>query len=443
MKLKWVATSAGIILGGSFGAVALSAQQGPPSGQGDGGGDRPTEAMLQACIAKHQHQSCSLADDDGNTVSGTCHAPEGLPLACIPAGAGPGGTASLSPPGGSGSPAGNGPPAEGGPPPSQPNTGTPLTSTQAYTLGVLCDYSGNVPNEQIGEASQFQWSCERGQRRLTANGIPDHAIGRFPNPANRNAPTPQSVSFVATMSPVALSGPGGFVKEPVMGLNGVKFDPGTGGTCKDDVTDATQCGLGPGSGGGWRIEALGQDAFDFGEDENNAHVQPGGTYHYHGVPDGMLSEEALAGEEMALIGWAADGFPVYARYGYGQIGMMIGSPQLMQTSYRLKSEPDDGRPPVGVVPMGAFMQDWEYVEGLGDLDECNGRFGSTPEFPEGIYHYYATDAYPYVQRCVKGSTDTAPQREARPQRGGSDEGRGRGRGGRGGERGGERGGHSQ
>ncbi|MFC6755267.1 YHYH protein, partial [Halorubrum tibetense] len=24
------------------------------------------------------------------------------------------------------------------------------------------------------------------------------------------------------------------------------------------------------------------------------------------------------------------------------------------------------------------------------------------EFPEGIYHYYATDSYPYFQRCVKG-----------------------------------------
>ena len=55
--------------------------------------------------------------------------------------------------------------------------------------------------------------------------------------------------------------------------------------------------------------------------------------------------------------------------------------------------------------MGAFTQDWEYVAGLGDLDECNGRFGTTPEFPGGIYHYYTTDSYPYVQRCVKGSLE--------------------------------------
>ena len=36
------------------------------------------------------------------------------------------------------------------------------------------------------------------------------------------------------------------------------------------------------------------------------------------------------------------------------------------------------------------------------LDECNGRHGVTPEFPKSIYHYYATDSYPYLQRCVKG-----------------------------------------
>jgi len=53
--------------------------------------------------------------------------------------------------------------------------------------------------------------------------------------------------------------------------------------------------------------------------------------------------------------------------------------------------------------MGTFLQDFEYVAGLGDLDECNGRTGVTPEFPKGIYHYFATETFPYLQRCVKGS----------------------------------------
>ena len=53
--------------------------------------------------------------------------------------------------------------------------------------------------------------------------------------------------------------------------------------------------------------------------------------------------------------------------------------------------------------MGTFLQDYEYVAGSGDLDECNGRTGVTPEFPKGIYHYVVTDTWPYVHRCVKGT----------------------------------------
>ncbi|MGB1090969.1 MAG: YHYH protein [Oceanobacter sp.] len=43
----------------------------------------------------------------------------------------------------------------------------------------------------------------------------------------------------------------------------------------------------------------------------------------------------------------------------------------------------------------------------GDLDECNGCYGVTPEYPEGIYHYYITDDYPYIARCVHGDPDSS------------------------------------
>ena len=53
--------------------------------------------------------------------------------------------------------------------------------------------------------------------------------------------------------------------------------------------------------------------------------------------------------------------------------------------------------------MGAFTQDYEYVEGLGDLDQCNGRFGVTPEFPNGIYYYVVSDDFPlnYTWQSLK------------------------------------------
>jgi hypothetical protein len=55
--------------------------------------------------------------------------------------------------------------------------------------------------------------------------------------------------------------------------------------------------------------------------------------------------------------------------------------------------------------MGTFTQDYEYVDGIGDLDQCNGRFGVTPEFPDGIYYYVVTDDFPFFTRCLKGNAN--------------------------------------
>ena len=53
-------------------------------------------------------------------------------------------------------------------------------------------------------------------------------------------------------------------------------------------------------------------------------------------------------------------------------------------------------------PIGAYIDDYEYVSGLGDLDQYNGRFGITPEYPSGTYAYFVTTdssgnpTYPFV-----------------------------------------------
>ncbi len=54
---------------------------------------------------------------------------------------------------------------------------------------------------------------------------------------------------------------------------------------------------------------------------------------------------------------------------------------------------------------GRHVQDYEYVEGLGNLDECNGRTGVTPEFPSGTCYYVLTDDFPVIPRCFKGTPD--------------------------------------
>ena len=270
------------------------------------------------------------------------------------------------------------------------------------TDGILCDYADSSFNNQpsLTYTSVSEWRCDTA-RHLSANGIPDQAVGEFPNAANPNVISEQTVQVSFPLNPVEagaetyLGGPlgaAGYV------LNGVKIDANTAGSC--DGSGAS-CSL-MDNDLGWNIEALGQSSFDFGTDDNNAHVQPNGAYHYHGMPEGFIEKRGGNADTMTLIGWAADGFPVYARYGYSDAGDAASTLKVMAGSYALVSEVPAGRPPVSTYPLGTFQQDWEYVPQSGDLDACNGRFGVTPEFPDGIYHYYATDTYPYFQRCVSG-----------------------------------------
>ncbi len=285
---------------------------------------------------------------------------------------------------------------------------TPVAATTGTTstASVLCPYSISTP-VTLGNGttltSTASWTCSGTTRALSGNAIPNHTTGIFPNTGNPNTISAQVISFSATTAPVlsTTSSTG----SPTVGyaLNSVKFEPGTAGTCASTVTAASQCNLANGAGGTWRVEALGQTAFDFGVDSNFAHVQPTGEYHYHGIPIGMLTNDNNTGQKMTLVGWANDGFPVYARYGYTDPTSASSAIKTIRGSYVLDTVPDSGRPSVTIAALGAFTTDWNYSAGSGDLDDCNGRTGVTPEFPAGIYHYYLTDTYPYQPRCRKGS----------------------------------------
>ena len=62
----------------------------------------------------------------------------------------------------------------------------------------------------------------------------------------------------------------------------------------------------------------------------------------------------------------------------------------MKTGYSLSLK--SGRPPVSLFPAGFFVEDYTYKEVSDEtiLDENNGRFCITPQFPEGTYAYFAT-----------------------------------------------------
>ena len=284
------------------------------------------------------------------------------------------------------------------------------------TAKILVNINEEIYNddESINKYSRYSWSSDGSDRILNGNGIPNHEVGTFPNNNNPNTITEQSVNERFSLCPEIVSESGFEVGGPAStiayALNSVKFDPGTAGRCNDEGECClAQCQ------GDWNIEALGHDTFNFGDDMNHAHVQPNGKYHYHGMPE-LLMEFLGDNQGMTIVGWASDGFPVYARYGYLIANDATSEIIVLQPSYRLKNQPDANRPstltaivgPGGAsnlntpISMGAFTQDYEYIDGLGNLDQCNGRFGVTPEFPDGIYYYVVTDNFPFFTRCLKG-----------------------------------------
>jgi hypothetical protein len=107
---------------------------------------------------------------------------------------------------------------------------------------------------------------------------------------------------------------------------------------------------------------------------------------------------------MILLGYAADGFPIYNQYGHSDPKDAKSPLKKLRPSFSLKTGTRPAGSPVGPYD-GTFTADYHYVAGSGDLDECNGRFEVTPEYPEGIYHYSLSESFPYVSRSFRGAPD--------------------------------------
>jgi hypothetical protein len=248
-------------------------------------------------------------------------------------------------------------------------------------------------------AGRVNVTIEGDKRVITANGLPDHATGRFPNANNPNSIAPQNYRYTIPAKPVVNATPTTLREQPFgIAVNGVLFDPGTAEYWHNDRQS------------GWHYDAKG-NAFSLGLDANNAHVQPNGAYHYHGIPVALLERLSGGKPAMILLGWAADGFPIYGPWGTDGAAKL----RILKSSYRLKqgTRPTTGNQP-GAKFDGIFVEDFEYVAGSGDLDECSGRLGATPEFPEGIYHYVLTEDFPFVPRAYRGTPDPSFARRGGP-----------------------------
>jgi hypothetical protein len=90
-----------------------------------------------------------------------------------------------------------------------------------------------------------------------------------------------------------------------------------------------------------------------------------------------------------IIGWSRDGYPIYGPYGYEDPSNFSSQIVPLKSGYTLNPQNVYNRPSLQDLPPGFFVEDYSFTNS-GDLDEHNGRFSKTPEFPNGTYAYYSS-----------------------------------------------------
>lgn len=254
-------------------------------------------------------------------------------------------------------------------------------------------YSANATDIATSTAfdARLQVMLEGDRCEFSSNAIPNHDFNdgqrAFANPVAEQSNT---YSIPATPEIATESTPLSLTIDNAILLNGVKVD----------LLAAACFGVGDERVGcndpeqPWRFDPM-HIPNGFRVDSHNAHTQPDGTYHYHGLPNALYREDSDTGSP--VVGFAADGFPIY-----GSVIDEGDGVRNAQSSYRLKTgarPTGDGQP--GGDYNGTYRDDYEFVEGLGVLDECNGRM------LEGQYRYHLTDSYPYVIGCFRGQPDSS------------------------------------
>ena len=273
---------------------------------------------------------------------------------------------------------------------------------------------------------------------VTTTGVPSYITGPFLD-GNPSLTSNQNAIFKISLNPTVNAGAGTSTSGGNIGIfiNGVAMFDYRDGVAWNTATNALCGGLpgmspcpgGPGTTQSWNRDAVVAEKGGF--DCAKGHPA-NGNYHHHQNPsafdldltvisnictlydaDGLYAIDSTV--HSPLIGFSYDGYPVYGAYGYknadgtGGITRIKSGYQLRNISTRTVwadgTDVPDG-PAVSVTyPLGYFREDYEFVNHAGAadyLDVHNGRFCVTPEYPNGMYCYFATvdsdwnSAYPYL-----------------------------------------------
>lgn len=125
-------------------------------------------------------------------------------------------------------------------------------------------------------------------------------------------------------------------------------------------------------------------------------------YSHVASPTQLRSQLSDNGQQHSpILGYAYDGNPIYGPYGFENPLDINSSVAKMSSSYKI--DPNyENRPNVSSYPLGSFVEDFKYQHRLGSLDQNNGRFCVTPDYPNGTYAYFITvdnsnqPVFPYI-----------------------------------------------
>jgi hypothetical protein len=292
-----------------------------------------------------------------------------------------------------------------------------------------------IIDADLANVQQVQYSANWAY--VFATGVPSYITGPFMD-GNPSLTTNQNAIFKISLNPSPNAGAstatsGGNIGIFINGTamfdyrDGVAWNTSTNSLCGGPGNPP--CPGGPGAAMSWNRDAVVAEKAGF--DCSKGHPAMG-NYHHHQNPSAfdldlsvisnvctLYDAEGLyaidSNVHSPLIGFAYDGYPVYGAYGYrnadgsGGITRIKSGYQLRNIAVRTVwadgTDVPDGPAVSATYPLGYFREDYEFLSHAGQedyLDVHNGRFCVTPEYPNGMYCYFATveadwnSAYPYL-----------------------------------------------
>ncbi len=293
------------------------------------------------------------------------------------------------------------------------DNGTNTSTEEWWSQVLLCDEVQTSFVDDYNTSQSDDWQCEvdftidSGNITISTNGLPNHDFHSGPGCCASS----QTVSYTIPLEPT--DDPD---CNPEFSTDNCTMAPERGAIAFAVNGVAI---YGPEDGPGGDAVAGQEGAYE--EDRQqvwlglcHGHSGPGGEYHYHADSNCMhwhmeenqtwmdysIDSSRTVTEHSPIIGFAFDGYPIYGFVGWDE----NGSVKEMKSSYRLK-EGENGY---------NGIDDYEYIQGMGDLDSCNGQFGVTPEYSNGTYHYHTTwengeggIGFPYFINCYGGELSSS------------------------------------